>query len=86
MDAQDVDLSELERAADALMVKPNYINSNYFDDGAHYLDLFVLIFQSPPFAVSGNQRKAAEQLFLKLQKSKHPYQICKHILGKTLLL
>jgi len=42
--------------------------------------------QSPPFAVTDEQRKLAEQLFLKLQKLKYPYQICKHILGKFSLL
>ena len=41
-----------------------------------------IFLQSPPFAVTDEQRKLSEQLFLKLQKLKHPYQICKHILGE----
>ena len=37
--------------------------------------------QSPPYAVSEDERRKAEAVFLNFRTSKLPYEACKYVLG-----
>jgi hypothetical protein len=43
----------------------------------------ILSFQASPSVVTPQQRHNAEQIFLKLRKSKSPYAFCRQVLGKN---
>ena len=47
-------------------------------------DMFSCFFKTkaPPQAITSEERHAAENIFLEFRKTKQPYGICRHILGK----
>ena len=49
-------------------------------------DMFSCYFKikAPPQAITSEERHAAENIFLEFRKTKQPYSICRHILGKEI--
>jgi len=68
----------LEKAAVDVLVRPEIC---IIEGGDVYLTLTLFPSQSPPYLVSGEQRKTAEAVFLDLRKTIHPYELCKYMLG-----
>lgn len=68
----------LENAAVDVLVRPEIC---IIEGRDVYLTLTLFPSQSPPYLVSGEQRKTAEAVFLDLRKTIHPYELCKYMLG-----